>query len=368
MNINNYINTKQLKENFDQTRKDLKDSIIGTAQVLKEQRDKKFGTKTTETYDVSNENNYDLNAKEEVVKNNQQATTVRHVDGQTLLRVLSAWQVLLDRYIPITCSFDWHDKSVKGRDAISIDLTAPQGLTLSLNFLTQTFTQQATLDTSAMVNEILVLLPQMLVNKVSELQVREQSSYDFAKETNSDSAFKMKGLHDDEDYFIRIAQALSLITKYPHLEKAIDLHNSENAQIPYFDPKIEADLIKQYKEFVSTYNLADFYPSHITYYNEVGTNKSVCLQVKIARSNGVLVKTFSIYPTSANDFKNYIAATFVNWQKQLAKANIQNLVKAVKKSTNQVYSDERLNLLVKDDIVAFGAIVDDIQKNMNQEN
>lgn len=369
MKINDYINTDRIKKAINQTKNDLKDSFEGTVQVIQEQKAKKDTNATQEADNDQRTNKVDIEPKREVVEGFETNISFKHQNSVLMLNLLVAWNRLLNQYIPKSCDNDWRDTSVKGRDAISVFLIAPQGLSVKLDLNPQMFANNDDpTDIDALVTSMLKIVPKLLVEQVSELELKEQRGHDFADYNDLDSKLKLKNLHDDEDYFIRIAQAMALISSYPDLKSAINLHESEKAEIPAFNVKEEGLLIKQYKEFINKYNLTEFYPSHVTYSDSAAIRHSVNLDLKIARPNGVLVRTISIYPktiiNSTCKFDDILATEFLKMVKKLVSTSKESLIDKIKNKSDQVYEEDKLAQLVEDDLVFYKAMADDILQNM----
>lgn len=369
MKINDYINTDRIKKAINQTKNDLKDSFEGTVQVIQEQKAKKDTNATQEADNDQRTNKVDIEPKREVVEGFETNISFKHQNSVLMLNLLVAWNRLLNQYIPKSCDNDWRDTSVKGRDAISVFLIAPQGLSVKLDLNPQMFANNDDpTDIDALVTSMLKIVPKLLVEQVSELELKEQREHDFADYNDLDSKLKLKNLHDDEDYFIRIAQAMALISSYPDLKSAINLHESEKAEIPAFNVKEEGLLIKQYKEFINKYNLTEFYPSHVTYSDSAAIRHSVNLDLKIARPNGVLVRTISIYPktiiNSTCKFDDILATEFLKMVKKLVSTSKESLIDKIKNKSDQVYEEDKLAQLVEDDLVFYKAMADDVLQNM----
>lgn len=369
MKINDYINTDRIKKAINQTKNDLKDSFEGTVQVIQEQKAKKDTNATQEADNDQRTNKVDIEPKREVVEGFETNISFKHQNSVLMLKLLVAWNRLLNQYIPKSCDNDWRDTSVKGRDAISVFLIAPQGLSVKLDLNPQMFANNDDpTDIDALVTSMLKIVPKLLVEQVSELELKEQRGHDFADYNDLDSKLKLKNLHDDEDYFIRIAQAMALISSYPDLKSAINLHESEKAEIPAFNVKEEGLLIKQYKEFINKYNLTEFYPSHVTYSDSAAIRHSVNLDLKIARPNGVLVRTISIYPktiiNSTCKFDDILATEFLKMVKKLVSTSKESLIDKIKNKSDQVYEEDKLAQLVEDDLVFYKAMADDVLQNM----
>lgn len=369
MKINDYINTDRIKKAINQTKNDLKDSFEGTVQVIQEQKAKKDTNATQEADNDQRTNKVDIEPKREVVEGFETNISFKHQNSVLMLNLLVAWNCLLNQYIPKSCDNDWRDTSVKGRDAISVFLIAPQGLSVKLDLNPQMFANNDDpTDIDALVTSMLKIVPKLLVEQVSELELKEQRGHDFADYNDLDSKLKLKNLHDDEDYFIRIAQAMALISSYPDLKSAINLHESEKAEIPAFNVKEEGLLIKQYKEFINKYNLTEFYPSHVTYSDSAAIRHSVNLDLKIARPNGVLVRTISIYPktiiNSTCKFDDILATEFLKMVKKLVSTSKESLIDKIKNKSDQVYEEDKLAQLVEDDLVFYKAMADDVLQNM----
>lgn len=369
MKINDYINTDRIKKAINQTKNDLKDSFEGTVQVIQEQKAKKDTNATQEADNDQRTNKVDIEPKREVVEGFETNISFKHQNSVLMLNLLVAWNRLLNQYIPKSCDNDWRDTSVKGRDAISVFLIAPQGLSVKLDLNPQMFANNDDpTDIDALVTSMLKIVPKLLVEQVSELELKEQRGHDFADYNDLDSKLKLKNLHDDEDYFIRIAQAMALISSYPDLKSAINLHESEKAEIPAFNVKEEGLLIKQYKEFINKYNLTEFYPSHVTYSDSAAIRHSVNLDLKIARPNGVLVRTISIYPktiiNSTCKFDDILATEFLKMVKKLVSTSKESLIDKIKNKSDQVYEEDKLAQLVEDDLVFYKAMADDVLQNM----
>lgn len=369
MKINDYINTDRIKKAINQTKNDLKDSFEGTVQVIQEQKAKKDTNATQEADNDQRTNKVDIEPKREVVEGFETNISFKHQNSVLMLNLLVAWNRLLNQYIPKSCDNDWRDTSVKGRDAISVFLIAPQGLSVKLDLNPQMFANNDDpTDIDALVTSMLKIVPKLLVEQVSELELKEQRGHDFADYNDWDSKLKLKNLHDDEDYFIRIAQAMALISSYPDLKSAINLHESEKAEIPAFNVKEEGLLIKQYKEFINKYNLTEFYPSHVTYSDSAAIRHSVNLDLKIARPNGVLVRTISIYPktiiNSTCKFDDILATEFLKMVKKLVSTSKESLIDKIKNKSDQVYEEDKLAQLVEDDLVFYKAMADDVLQNM----
>jgi hypothetical protein len=369
MKINDYINTDRIKKAINQTKNDLKDSFEGTVQVIQEQKAKKDTNATQEADNDQRTNKVDIEPKREVVEGFETNISFKHQNSVLMLNLLVAWNRLLNQYIPKSCDNDWRDTSVKGRDAISVFLIAPQGLSVKLDLNPQMFANNDDpTDIEALVTSMLKIVPKLLVEQVSELELKEQRGHDFADYNDLDSKLKLKNLHDDEDYFIRIAQAMALISSYPDLKSAINLHESEKAEIPAFNVKEEGLLIKQYKEFINKYNLTEFYPSHVTYSDSAAIRHSVNLDLKIARPNGVLVRTISIYPktiiNSTCKFDDILATEFLKMVKKLVSTSKESLIDKIKNKSDQVYEEDKLAQLVEDDLVFYKAMADDVLQNM----
>lgn len=369
MKINDYINTDRIKKAINQTKNDLKDSFEGTVQVIQEQKAKKDTDATQEADNDQRTNKVDIEPKREVVEGFETNISFKHQNSVLMLNLLVAWNRLLNQYIPKSCDNDWRDTSVKGRDAISVFLIAPQGLSVKLDLNPQMFANNDDpTDIDALVTSMLKIVPKLLVEQVSELELKEQRGHDFADYNDLDSKLKLKNLHDDEDYFIRIAQAMALISSYPDLKSAINLHESEKAEIPAFNVKEEGLLIKQYKEFINKYNLTEFYPSHVTYSDSAAIRHSVNLDLKIARPNGVLVRTISIYPktiiNSTCKFDDILATEFLKMVKKLVSTSKESLIDKIKNKSDQVYEEDKLAQLVEDDLVFYKAMADDVLQNM----
>lgn len=369
MKINDYINTDRIKKAINQTKNDLKDSFEGTVQVIQEQKAKKDTNVTQEADNDQRTNKVDIEPKREVVEGFETNISFKHQNSVLMLNLLVAWNRLLNQYIPKSCDNDWRDTSVKGRDAISVFLIAPQGLSVKLDLNPQMFANNDDpTDIDALVTSMLKIVPKLLVEQVSELELKEQRGHDFADYNDLDSKLKLKNLHDDEDYFIRIAQAMALISSYPDLKSAINLHESEKAEIPAFNVKEEGLLIKQYKEFINKYNLTEFYPSHVTYSDSAAIRHSVNLDLKIARPNGVLVRTISIYPktiiNSTCKFDDILATEFLKMVKKLVSTSKESLIDKIKNKSDQVYEEDKLAQLVEDDLVFYKAMADDVLQNM----
>lgn len=369
MKINDYINTDRIKKAINQTKNDLKDSFEGTVQVIQEQKAKKDTNATQEADNDQRTNKVDIEPKREVVEGFETNISFKHQNSVLMLNLLVAWNRLLNQYIPKSCDNDWRDTSVKGRDAISVFLIAPQGLSVKLDLNPQMFANNDDpTDIDALVTSMLKIVPKLLVEQVSELELKEQRGHDFADYNDLDSKLKLKNLHDDEDYFIRIAQAMALISSYPDLKSAINLHESEKAEIPAFNVKEEGLLIKQYKEFINKYNLTEFYPSHVTYSDSAAIRHSVNLDLKIARPNGVLVRTISIYPktiiNSTCKFDDILATEFLKMVKKLVSTSKESLIDKIKDKSDQVYEEDKLAQLVEDDLVFYKAMADDVLQNM----
>lgn len=369
MKINDYINTDRIKKAINQTKNDLKDSFEGTVQVIQEQKAKKDTNATQEADNDQRTNKVDIEPKREVVEGFETNISFKHQNSVLMLNLLVAWNRLLNQYIPKSCDNDWRDTSVKGRDAISVFLIAPQGLSVKLDLNPQMFANNDDpTDIEALVTSMLKIVPKLLVEQVSELELKEQREHDFADYNDLDSKLKLKNLHDDEDYFIRIAQAMALISSYPDLKSAINLHESEKAEIPAFNVKEEGLLIKQYKEFINKYNLTEFYPSHVTYSDSAAIRHSVNLDLKIARPNGVLVRTISIYPktiiNSTCKFDDILATEFLKMVKKLVSTSKESLIDKIKNKSDQVYEEDKLAQLVEDDLVFYKAMADDVLQNM----
>lgn len=369
MKINDYINTDRIKKAINQTKNDLKDSFEGTVQVIQEQKAKKDTNATQEADNDQRTNKVDIEPKREVVEGFETNISFKHQNSVLMLNLLVAWNRLLNQYIPKSCDNDWRDTSVKGRDAISVFLIAPQGLSVKLDLNPQMFANNDDpTDIDALVTSMLKIVPKLLVEQVSELELKEQRGHDFADYNDLDSKLKLKNLHDDEDYFIRIAQVMALISSYPDLKSAINLHESEKAEIPAFNVKEEGLLIKQYKEFINKYNLTEFYPSHVTYSDSAAIRHSVNLDLKIARPNGVLVRTISIYPktiiNSTCKFDDILATEFLKMVKKLVSTSKESLIDKIKNKSDQVYEEDKLAQLVEDDLVFYKAMADDVLQNM----
>lgn len=369
MKINDYINTDRIKKAINQTKNDLKDSFEGTVQVIQEQKAKKDTNATQEADNDQRTNKVDIEPKREVVEGFETNISFKHQNSVLMLNLLVAWNRLLNQYIPKSCDNDWRDTSVKGRDAISVFLIAPQGLSVKLDLNPQMFANNDDpTDIDALVTSMLKIVPKLLVEQVSELELKEQRGHDFADYNDLDSKLKLKNLHDDEDYFIRIAQAMALISSYPDLKSAINLHESKKAEIPAFNVKEEGLLIKQYKEFINKYNLTEFYPSHVTYSDSAAIRHSVNLDLKIARPNGVLVRTISIYPktiiNSTCKFDDILATEFLKMVKKLVSTSKESLIDKIKNKSDQVYEEDKLAQLVEDDLVFYKAMADDVLQNM----
>lgn len=369
MKINDYINTDRIKKAINQTKNDLKDSFEGTVQVIQEQKAKKATNATQEADNDQRTNKVDIEPKREVVEGFETNISFKHQNSVLMLNLLVAWNRLLNQYIPKSCDNDWRDTSVKGRDAISVFLIAPQGLSVKLDLNPQMFANNDDpTDIDALVTSMLKIVPKLLVEQVSELELKEQRGHDFADYNDLDSKLKLKNLHDDEDYFIRIAQAMALISSYPDLKSAINLHESKKAEIPAFNVKEEGLLIKQYKEFINKYNLTEFYPSHVTYSDSAAIRHSVNLDLKIARPNGVLVRTISIYPktiiNSTCKFDDILATEFLKMVKKLVSTSKESLIDKIKNKSDQVYEEDKLAQLVEDDLVFYKAMADDVLQNM----
>lgn len=369
MKINDYINTDRIKKAINQTKNDLKDSFEGTVQVIQEQKAKKDTNATQEADNDQRTNKVDIEPKREVVEGFETNISFKHQNSVLMLNLLVAWNRLLNQYIPKSCDNDWRDTSVKGRDAISVFLIAPQGLSVKLDLNPQMFANNDDpTDIDALVTSMLKIVPKLLVEQVSELELKEQRGHDFADYNDLDSKLKLNNLHDDEDYFIRIAQAMALISSYPDLKSAINLHESEKAEIPAFNVKEEGLLIKQYKEFINKYNLTEFYPSHVTYSDSAAIRHSVNLDLKIARPNGVLVRTISIYPktiiNSTCKFDDILATEFLKMVKKLVSTSKESLIDKIKNKSDQVYEEDKLAQLVEDDLVFYKAMADDVLQNM----
>ena len=369
MKINDYINTDRIKKAINQTKNDLKDSFEGTVQVIQEQKAKKDTNATQEADNDQRTNKVDIEPKREVVEGFETNISFKHQNSVLMLNLLVAWNRLLNQYIPKSCDNDWRDTSVKGRDAISVFLIAPQGLSVKLDLNPQMFANNDDpTDIDALVTSMLKIVPKLLVEQVSELELKEQRGHDFADYNDLDSKLKLKNLHDDEDYFIRIAQAMALISSYPDLKSAINLHESEKAEIPAFNVKEEGLLIKQYKEFINKYNLTEFYPSHVTYSDSAAIRHSVNFDLKIARPNGVLVRTISIYPktiiNSTCKFDDILATEFLKMVKKLVSTSKESLIDKIKNKSDQVYEEDKLAQLVEDDLVFYKAMADDVLQNM----
>lgn len=369
MKINDYINTDRIKKAINQTKNDLKDSFEGTVQVIQEQKAKKDTNATQEADNDQRTNKVDIEPKREVVEGFETNISFKHQNSVLMLNLLVAWNRLLNQYIPKSCDNDWRDTSVKGRDAISVFVIAPQGLSVKLDLNPQMFANNDDpTDIDALVTSMLKIVPKLLVEQVSELELKEQRGHDFADYNDLDSKLKLKNLHDDEDYFIRIAQAMALISSYPDLKSAINLHESEKAEIPAFNVKEEGLLIKQYKEFINKYNLTEFYPSHVTYSDSAAIRHSVNLDLKIARPNGVLVRTISIYPktiiNSTCKFDDILATEFLKMVKKLVSTSKESLIDKIKNKSDQVYEEDKLAQLVEDDLVFYKAMADDVLQNM----
>lgn len=369
MKINDYINTDRIKKAINQTKNDLKDSFEGTVQVIQEQKAKKDTNATQEADNDQRTNKVDIEPKREVVEGFETNISFKHQNSVLMLNLLVAWNRLLNQYIPKSCDNDWRDTSVKGRDAISVFLIAPQGLSVKLDLNPQMFANNDDpTDIDALVTSMLKIVPKLLVEQVSELELKEQRVHDFADYNDLDSKLKLNNLHDDEDYFIRIAQAMALISSYPDLKSAINLHESEKAEIPAFNVKEEGLLIKQYKEFINKYNLTEFYPSHVTYSDSAAIRHSVNLDLKIARPNGVLVRTISIYPktiiNSTCKFDDILATEFLKMVKKLVSTSKESLIDKIKNKSDQVYEEDKLAQLVEDDLVFYKAMADDVLQNM----
>lgn len=369
MKINDYINTDRIKKAINQTKNDLKDSFEGTVQVIQEQKAKKDTNATQEADNDQRTNKVDIEPKREVVEGFETNISFKHQNSVLMLNLLVAWNRLLNQYIPKSCDNDWRDTSVKGRDAISVFLIAPQGLSVKLDLNPQMFANNDDpTDIDALVTSMLKIVPKLLVEQVSELELKEQRGHNFADYNDLDSKLKLKNLHDDEDYFIRIAQAMALISSYPDLKSAINLHESEKAEIPAFNVKEEGLLIKQYKEFINKYNLTEFYPSHVTYSDSAAIRHSVNLDLKIARPNGVLVRTISIYPktiiNSTCKFDDILATEFLKMVKKLVSTSKESLIDKIKNKSDQVYEEDKLAQLVEDDLVFYKAMADDVLQNM----
>lgn len=369
MKINDYINTDRIKKAINQTKNDLKDSFEGTVQVIQEQKAKKDTNATQEADNDQRTNKVDIEPKREVVEGFETNISFKHQNSVLMLNLLVAWNRLLNQYIPKSCDNDWRDTSVKGRDAISVFLIAPQGLSVKLDLNPQMFANNDDpTDIDALVTSMLKIVPKLLVEQVSELELKEQRGHDFADYNDLDSKLKLNNLHDDEDYFIRISQAMALISSYPDLKSAINLHESEKAEIPAFNVKEEGLLIKQYKEFINKYNLTEFYPSHVTYSDSAAIRHSVNLDLKIARPNGVLVRTISIYPktiiNSTCKFDDILATEFLKMVKKLVSTSKESLIDKIKNKSDQVYEEDKLAQLVEDDLVFYKAMADDVLQNM----
>lgn len=369
MKINDYINTDRIKKAINQTKNDLKDSFEGTVQVIQEQKAKKDTNATQEADNDQRTNKVDIEPKREVVEGFETNISFKHQNSVLMLNLLVAWNRLLNQYIPKSCDNDWRDTSVKGRDAISVFLIAPQGLSVKLDLNPQMFANNDDpTDIDALVTSMLKIVPKLLVEQVSELELKEQRGHDFADYNDLDSKLKLNNLHDDEDYFIRISQAMALISSYPDLKSAINLHESEKAEIPTFNVKEEGLLIKQYKEFINKYNLTEFYPSHVTYSDSAAIRHSVNLDLKIARPNGVLVRTISIYPktiiNSTCKFDDILATEFLKMVKKLVSTSKESLIDKIKNKSDQVYEEDKLAQLVEDDLVFYKAMADDVLQNM----
>lgn len=374
MNINNYINTGRLKKVINQTKNDFKDSFEGTVQVIQEQKAKRSSKDTSVAQKVAEQHtsNIDVEPKKEAVEGFETNIPFRHQNSDLMLNLLVAWKYLLNQYIPKSCDSDWQDTSIKGRDTISAFLIAPQGLSIKLNLDPQMFANNDDpTDIDSLVKSMLKLVPKLLVEQISELELREQRGHDFVNYNNLDSKLKLKNLHDDEDYFIRIAQAMALISSYPDLKDAINLHESVKAEIPAFNVKEEGLLIKQYKEFINKYNLTEFYPSHITYSDSNAIRHSVNLDLKIARPNGVLVRTISIYPktiiNSTCKFDDIIANQFLKMVQKLVSTSKDSLIDEIKNKSDQAYDESKLVQLVEDDLIFYKAMADDVLKSMQTD-
>lgn len=374
MNINNYINTGRLKKVINQTKNDFKDSFEGTVQVIQEQKAKRSSKDTSVAQKVAEQHtsNIDVEPKKEAVEGFETNLPFRHQNSDLMLNLLVAWKYLLNQYIPKSCDSDWQDTSIKGRDTISAFLIAPQGLSIKLNLDPQMFANNDDpTDIDSLVKSMLKLVPKLLVEQISELELREQRGHDFVNYNNLDSKLKLKNLHDDEDYFIRIAQAMALISSYPDLKDAINLHESVKAEIPAFNVKEEGLLIKQYKEFINKYNLTEFYPSHITYSDSNAIRHSVNLDLKIARPNGVLVRTISIYPktiiNSTCKFDDIIANQFLKMVQKLVSTSKDSLIDEIKNKSDQAYDESKLVQLVEDDLIFYKAMADDVLKSMQTD-
>ena len=203
------------------------------------------------------------------------------------------------------------------------------------------------------------------------MELKEQRGYDFVESNNLDSNFKVKSLHDGEDFFIRIAQALSLIANYPELKDSINLHESFNAHISSLSIQEEGVLIGSYKKFIDEHNLTEFYPFHITYDDENRIKQAVSLEFKFARPTGALTRSITIYPnmlTEGTSLDNLIFLEFLKNTAKLMKAPFNSLIDEVNSNNNQAYSDEQLTQMVKDDLVFYSSIADDVKNKLSNVN
>lgn len=384
MDINNFVNTKYIKKALDQTKNDVKDSVIGTSQVIKEKVDKKFGSsKFYKSEPAQSSNNQqtkddkvrnakskvDVNPKKEVVVGFIQHAPFQHQNAGLLLKIMSTWQEVQDQYLPKSCKCDWIDNSDKGKDAVVVYITSPQDLCIGLNFTPKMFNDvDDSTDMKSLKKVMLSMLPKMIVENISELEFKEQRGYNFLKSNNLDSNFKIKSLHDGEDFFIRMAKALSLIANYPELKDSINLHESLNAHISSLSIQEEGVLIEYYKKFIDEYNLTEFYPFHITYDDENGIKQAVSLEFKFARPTGALTRSINIYPNMLSEgtsLDNLILLEFLKNIAKLMKAPFNSLINEVKSNNNQAYSDEQLTKMVKDDLVFYLSVADDVKNKLS---
>lgn len=345
---------------LDQAKQDLKDSFIGTCEVIDEET-KNFQKKHFSSNANNTTSDYVVHTEKEEVHDSLWAENETHSNPQILITMLNTINKICTAYVPVSCKWDWKDVTSKGVPKLAFYLIAPYKLQLKIMLDSATFFVNT--DAVAIQSVVLKKLAKEIVSQVGFLQEQEAHNENFVQQYNIHTNDQLKRLHYDEDSLIKVAQLFSLVEQYPEARESLKGALNNKLEMATISQLEEQEVVTYYNSCLKHYGMVKFYPTHVTYFDEHGLNRILFIQLRFARKNGLINFTVTLFKKQIMN-GNANKAMLKGLKSQIDNFNMEVELNKIREQKPTIFDKEKYSAILTSEMNYFNQISSEISAQL----
>lgn len=343
-----------------QAKQDMKDSFVGTCEAIDEEA-KSFRARHS-TSNHNSTNDYSVHTEKEEIQDSLFTKDVIHSSPKALISILNAINDICTNYVPVSCNWDWQDITKDSRvPKLAFYLTAPYKLQLKLKVDSAPYFINP--DSTAIEQSILKALAKEIVSQVGYLQEQAAHNENFVQLHDIQTNDQLRKLHYDEDSLIKVAQLFSLVEQYPEAKENLKGALNEKIEMATISQVEEQEVIQYYNSCLKHYDMAKFYPSHVTYFDEHGLNRILFIQLRFAKKNGLINFTVNLFEKQIMNGKGN-AAMLKALKDQIDHFDMNAMLNEIKAQKPTIFDKDKYSEILKAEMTYFKQISAEIKAQL----